>query len=75
MSAEHSSSSPGAIRMRRSRERRRNGVRIIPIEVKDSGIEILASKGYLRPEERDNPEAIRRALGKILYWLFSEASW
>jgi hypothetical protein len=66
--------SPGALRMQRCRERRRNGIRIVPIEVKDSGIEILARKGYLRPEERDNPEAIKRSLGKILFWLFSELS-
>jgi hypothetical protein len=74
MSAELAPSA-GAIRMRRSRERRRNGIRIIPIEVRDTGVEILARKGYLRQEERDNPEAIRRALRKILYWLFAEASW
>jgi hypothetical protein len=60
--------------MRRSRQQRRNGIRIIPIEVKDSEIEILARKGYLRPEERDDPEAIKHALGKILFWLFSERS-
>jgi hypothetical protein len=73
MSAEPAAS-PGALGMRRSRERRRNGVRIVPIEVKDSGIEILARKGYLRPEERDDPEAIRRALAKVLYWLFTDAA-
>jgi hypothetical protein len=50
--------------MRQSRERRRNAVRIIPLEVKDSGIEILARKGYLRPEQRNDPEAIRHALGQ-----------
>jgi hypothetical protein len=67
--------SPGAIRMRRSRQRRCNGIRIVPIEVKDSGIEILARKGYLRWEERDDLEAIRHALGKIRYWLFTDLSW
>ena len=61
--------------MRRSRERRRNGARIIQIEVKASGIDILIRKGYLRTEERENPDAIKYALGKILYWLFSDASW
>ena len=74
MSAEPAPSA-GALRMRRSRERRRNGVRIIPLEVKDSGIEILVRKGYLRPEQRNNPEAIRHALGKVLYWLFTNAEW
>jgi hypothetical protein len=61
--------------MRQSRERRRNGVRIIPIEVKDSGIEILVRRGYLQPEQRNDPEAIRHALGKVLYWLFTDARW
>jgi hypothetical protein len=61
--------------MRQSRERRRNGVRIIPIEVKDGGIEILVRKGYLRSEQRNDAEAIKRALGKVLYWLFTSAEW
>jgi hypothetical protein len=74
MSAE-TATSKGARRMRRCRERRRNGIRIIPIEVKDSGIDILAAKGYLRPEERNDPEAIKRALGRLLYWIFTDASW
>jgi hypothetical protein len=74
MSAEPAPSS-GALRMWRSRERRRNGVRIIPIEVKASGVEIIARKGYLRPEQCDDPEAIKRALTKVLYWLFTDAVW
>jgi hypothetical protein len=74
MSAEPAPSA-GALRMRRSRERRRSGVRIIPLEVKDSGIEILVRKGYLRPEQHNDAEAIKRALGKVLYWLFTDESW
>jgi hypothetical protein len=75
MSAEPAPSA-GALRMQRSRERRRNGVRIIPIEVKDSGIEmILVLKGYLRPEQRNDAEALKRALGKVLCWLFTNAEW
>jgi hypothetical protein len=66
---------PGALRMRQSRERRRNGVRIIPIEVKYSVIEILVRKGYLGSQQRNDPEEIRHTLGKVLYWLFTNAGW
>ena len=66
---------PGALRMRQSRERRRNGIQIIQIEVMDSGIDILSRKGYLRPEQRNDPEAIKHALREVLYWLFTDTEW
>jgi hypothetical protein len=56
--------SPGAERMRRHRERRRNGLRSVTVELRDSEVNELIKRGYLAPESRADKDAIRTAL----YW-------
>jgi hypothetical protein len=58
--------SPGAERMRRSRQRRRNGLRCIPFEVRYSEVDGLVTLGLLDPVTRNDEHAIGRALGKLL---------
>ena len=55
-----------AERMRLSRQRRRDGMRVIPFEIRDSEIENLVKLGILDSENRDNRWAIAGALGKAL---------
>jgi hypothetical protein len=57
-----SSESAAALRMRRHRERRRNGLRCLLVEVRVTEIESLIRKGLLKSETRNNPSAIRQAL-------------
>ena len=58
--------SSAATRMRLSRDRRRNGVRVVPFEVRDSEIENLVAVKLLDPAHRDDRVAIARALGTLL---------
>jgi hypothetical protein len=51
-----------ANRMRRSRERRRLGLRSIMIELRETEIDVLVRKGLLNRESRDDPNAIVKAL-------------
>ena len=57
---------PAAERMRLSRLRRRDGMRCVPFEVRDSEIAALVQYGLLNPAERDNRQAIAAALGNLL---------
>jgi len=54
--------SAAAERMRRHRERRRDGLRCVTIEVRDSEIDTLVRMGLLRPEMRNYANAIIEAL-------------
>jgi len=58
--------SPAARRMRLSRSRRRDGMRVIPFEVRDTEIENLVALRLLVPENRHDRVAIARALGTLL---------
>ena len=60
--------SPAALRMRRSRERRREGLRCLRIEVRNSEIDALVNRGLLKPEARNN----RSALVKAIYEFFEQ---
>ena len=42
-----------AERMRHSRERRRDGMRVIPFEIRDEEIEALVKRGLLDPVARN----------------------
>jgi hypothetical protein len=53
-----SSISPAAERMRRHRQRRRDKLRCLMIELRESEIEGLVRQGLLPPEGRDDPEAV-----------------
>ena len=61
--------SPGAIRMRRLRERRRNGwVRMISVELSAADAVALRGAGFLRPGEAAIdalPLALRRLVASI----------
>jgi hypothetical protein len=54
--------SGAAERMRRYRERRRNGLRCLNIELRATEIDTLIRKGLLKTETRNDSNAIRKAL-------------
>ena len=57
-----SSLSSAAQRMRLHRDRRRKGLRCLTVELRATEIEALVAKGLLKPETRNDPNAIRQAL-------------
>jgi hypothetical protein len=54
--------SPAGERMRRHRERRRDGFRCLTIEVHETEIEFLIQKGLLQSVARNDLDAVRQAL-------------
>jgi hypothetical protein len=54
--------SVSAARMRRYRQRRRSGLRCLTVELRDSEIDMLVCKALLKPEMRNDKNAITRAL-------------
>jgi len=58
--------SSAAERMHISRKRRRDGLRCVPFEIRDSEIEILVTRGLLDPVARNDRSAVARALGTLL---------
>jgi hypothetical protein len=54
--------SPAAERMRRHRERRRDGLRCVTIELRDVEIATLINTGLLKYEMRNNVGSIKNAL-------------
>jgi len=52
----------GAARMRRHRKRRRDRLRCLTVELRDSEIEALIYRGFLMPEMRNSKNAILNAL-------------
>ncbi|MET3841822.1 hypothetical protein [Bradyrhizobium sp. OAE829] len=55
-----------ADRMRRHRQRRRDGLRCLTIELRETEIEVLIGKQLLRECDRDDPVAIIKALYEFL---------
>jgi hypothetical protein len=51
-----------AARMRRHRKRRREGLRCLTVELRESEIDMLVCRALLMPEMRNNRNAIIRAL-------------
>jgi hypothetical protein len=51
-----------AARMRRHRKRRRDGLRCLTVELRESEIDVLVFRALLNPEMRNNKNAILRAL-------------
>jgi hypothetical protein len=49
-------------RMRAFRERRRLGVRLIRVRIKEPEIEALERLGYLEPGQRENAGSLQRAV-------------
>jgi|HubBroStandDraft_6_1064221.scaffolds.fasta_scaffold778248_2 hypothetical protein len=60
------SDQPGAVRMRRLRERRRRGFRIFSVEVGDADIDGLVARCLLDRMDRHKEEAVEAALGRLL---------
>jgi hypothetical protein len=58
--------SAAAERMRRHRERRRDGMRCLTIELRETEIDALICKGMLKADARNDPHAIRDALHEYL---------
>ncbi len=56
------SPSPAAERMRLHRERRRQGLRCLIIEISETEISAFVQMGLLKAELRDNGEAVGAAL-------------
>ena len=56
------SPTPAAERMRRHRERRRDGMRCLWIELRDTEIDALVQRGLLKQETRHDQNAIADAL-------------
>jgi hypothetical protein len=54
--------SSAALRMRRSRERRREGLRCLRVELRETEIDALIRKGMLRSETRNDTNAVIQAL-------------
>ena len=58
--------SPSAQRMRRHRERRRDGLRCLIIELRITEIDALIRRGLLTSETRNDPHAVSDALYAFL---------
>jgi len=53
---------PAAKRMRRHRERRREGMRCLWVELHDTELDALVRKGLLEPTSRNDENAVAGAL-------------
>jgi hypothetical protein len=60
------SRSAAAERMRLHRERRRQGLRCLMIELRETEIDALIRKGLLKPETRNDPSFVSEALYAFL---------
>ncbi len=56
------SPSPAAERMRRHRQRYRDGLRCLNVKLRETEIDILIRKGLLKAETRNDPYAVCQAL-------------
>ena len=56
-----STPSAAALRMRRHRERRRDGLRCVRIELRETEITALIQKGFLKEDARNNLRAVMSA--------------
>ena len=52
----------GSIRSRRSRERRRDGLRCVTIEIRDEELDVFVRQGLLGDAARCDLEAIKQAI-------------
>ena len=53
---------PAAERMRRHRQRQRDGLRCLIVELRETEIDVLIGKGLLSSETRHDPHVVRQAL-------------
>lgn len=52
--------------MRRSRQRRRDGIRFLMIELRETEIDALVSMGLLTEDARNHPNDVRKAIYDFL---------
>jgi hypothetical protein len=58
-------------RMRRYRQRRRDGLRCVMIDLRETEIDALIDKGFLASERRNEPDALGDAMHDFLDSIFS----
>jgi hypothetical protein len=63
--------SAATARMRRSRARRREGLRSLTIELRETEIDTLIRSGYLQRESRNEAVAVTQALYRVFDRIFS----
>jgi hypothetical protein len=56
------SRSPAAERMRRHRQRRREGLRCVMVQLRETEVDVLTRKGLLKADARNDPYAVQVAL-------------
>jgi hypothetical protein len=56
------SNNPVAERARRYRARKRDGLRCLPIELRNAEIDALIAKGLLKRQQRDDDDEVREGL-------------
>jgi len=66
MNERNAAPSPTAERMRRHRQRRRDGLRCLTIELRTTEIQALEHRGLLKPEARNDRNAILKAFYQFL---------
>jgi hypothetical protein len=66
LSAESASRSPAAERMRRHRQRRRDGLRCFMIELRETEIDALIRNGLLAAENRHDYDSVQSAFYAFL---------
>jgi hypothetical protein len=54
--------SPAAARMRAHRKRKRQGLRCVTVQLRETEIDVLISKGLLAADARNDPRAVRKAV-------------
>jgi hypothetical protein len=58
--------SAAALRMRRSRERRRGGLRCLRVEMRETEVDALVRRGFLKSEARNEQNAVLEGLYRFL---------
>jgi hypothetical protein len=61
------SPSPGAIRMRRYRKQRKQGLRPVRLLLDEMDIDALIRMKHLKEDQRQDPKALQRAVLFLLY--------
>jgi hypothetical protein len=54
--------SDAAVRMRRYRARRRDGLRLVQVQLRETEVDALIESGWLEEHSRNNPNAVIDAL-------------
>jgi len=66
MSTTHAASRSSAVRMKRLRQRQRQGTRCVTVDINQSERDALVVRGYLSEEDRDNGAAIKKGIEAVL---------